>query len=54
MSIPYYSQMDKLKKAKSIKDLKEALVEIFEDIEAEIENIVYDAVQEALLDRKNK
>ena len=41
-----YSQMDKLKKAKSIKELKETLVDIFEDIEAEIENIVYGTVQE--------
>lgn len=40
--------MDKLKKAKSINDLKEVLVDIFEDIEVEMENVAYDAVQEAL------
>ena len=54
MSIPYHSQMDKLKKAKTIKDLKEALVDIFDDLEAEIENIVYDAVQEAFLKKKGE
>jgi len=48
MSIPYYSQMDKLKKAKTIKELKEALVEIFEELDVEMENIAYDVVQEAL------
>ena len=52
MSIPCRSQTDKLKKAKTIKDLKEVLVEIFEDIEVEMENIAYDAVQECKKKRR--
>jgi len=51
MSIPYHSQMDKLKKAKSIKDLKEALVDIFDELEVEMENVAYDAVQDALKEK---
>lgn len=41
-------QMEKLKGAKTIKELKEALVEIFEELDVEMENIAYNAVQEAL------
>ena len=46
-----YTQMEKLKEAKTVKELKEALVKMFEELEREIENTAYTTVNEAL---KNK
>ena len=45
--------MEKLKEAKTIKELKEALVEIFEELDVEMENIAYTAVGEALKEKRN-
>ena len=45
-------RIEKLKKAKTIKELKETLIEIFEELDVDIENIAYDVTKEAMEKRR--
>lgn len=47
-------RIEKLKKTKTIKELKDALVEIFEELDIDIQNIAYDVMTEVRENEKRR
>lgn len=52
MTIISSSQKKRVNNAKSMKQLREAIIEILDELETNIENIVYDAIEEERRKRK--